>query len=312
MQAVVDELAEFIGRHCPLPAAEPAELTERKLLVESAGDIAAMLHLPERQALFPLQRVTIGQVVQADDRLWEPDKTADILLLGDSFTNIYSLAEMRWGTAAGLAERLSFALRRPVDRLAQNDGGAHAVRQALAQQIARGNDRLAGKRIVIWQFAARELASGDWKRVPLPERVPAGDARHRPADPSTDSRGSAGDTGELLVRGVARAASGAPQPGSVPYRDAITSIQLVEIEPQSGSLDAREIVVYLWGMRDNRWTSAARWKPGQKLTLRLTPWESVEKDYGRINRVDLDDPEFRLIDLPVYWGEEVSAPSHQR
>ena len=29
-------------------------------------------------------------------------------------------------------------------------------------------DRLAGKRLVIWQFAERELAMGDWKPLPLP------------------------------------------------------------------------------------------------------------------------------------------------
>ena len=41
--------------------------------------------------------------------------------------------------------------------------------QYIAQgEIAAGNDRLAGKRVVIWQFAARELAFGDWKISDLP------------------------------------------------------------------------------------------------------------------------------------------------
>jgi hypothetical protein len=37
-------------------------------------------------------------------------------------------------------------------------------------------DRLAGKRLVIYQFATRELAIGDWKVIPLD----GGAAGHRP------------------------------------------------------------------------------------------------------------------------------------
>jgi hypothetical protein len=33
----------------------------------------------------------------------------------------------------------------------------------LAREVATGSDRLAGKRVVIWQFAARELVFGDWR-----------------------------------------------------------------------------------------------------------------------------------------------------
>jgi alginate O-acetyltransferase complex protein AlgJ len=69
---------------------------------------------------------------------------------------------MGWGTSAGLVEQLSYALRRPVDRLAQNDDAAFATRAMLA----RDPGRLEGKRVVIYQFAARELASGDWAILP--------------------------------------------------------------------------------------------------------------------------------------------------
>jgi hypothetical protein len=91
------------------------------------------------------------------------------LLLGDSFTNVFSLEGMGWGAAAGLAPQLALALARPLDVIAQNDSGAFVTRQALARELAAGNDRLAGKRVVIWEFAARELSAGDWKRIELPE-----------------------------------------------------------------------------------------------------------------------------------------------
>jgi alginate O-acetyltransferase complex protein AlgJ len=104
----------------------------------------------------------------ADGEPWRPSRSADVLLLGDSFTNIYSLATMGWGEAAGFAEQLSHALQRPIDRIVQNDQAAHATRAMLARDLSSGDDRLAGKRVVVWQFAARELAAGDWKIIPLP------------------------------------------------------------------------------------------------------------------------------------------------
>ena len=91
----------------------------------------------------------------------------------------------------------------------------------------------------------------------------------------------------------------------MPYRDAITAVHLVEIEPRRGSSPGSEIVVYLWGMRDNQWTDAARYHPGQVLTLDLTPWAQAQKTYGRFTRVELDDPDFVLIDLPTFWAEEI-------
>ena len=84
-------------------------------------------------------------------------------MLGDSFANIYALESMGWGTSAGFAEHLSRALARRIDRLVQNDEGAFAARAMLV----RDPGRLDGKRVVVYQFAARELAFGDWKIMPL-------------------------------------------------------------------------------------------------------------------------------------------------
>ena len=68
-----------------------------------------------------------------------------------------------------MAERLSFQLQRRVDKLALNAGGSHATRQALARELAAGSNRLEGKKVVVYQFAMRELSIGDWKRIGLGE-----------------------------------------------------------------------------------------------------------------------------------------------
>ena len=111
--------------------------------------------------------MTIQRVETAEGRSWKADPRADVLLLGDSFTNIYSQSDLGWGTGAGLAEQLSYYLGHPIDRLALNSGGALNTRQRLAQDLATGNDRLAGKKVVVYQFAVRELAIGDWRVIEL-------------------------------------------------------------------------------------------------------------------------------------------------
>jgi hypothetical protein len=163
MQRVAESLGQFIREHVMLAGADaPAYSVERRE-ARNIGDTAAMLDLPRGQTLYPPERVTLRFVVDAAGEPWRPSRDADVLLLGDSFTNIYSLPTMGWGEAAGLAEQLSFALQRPIDRIVQNDQGAAATREILWREIDGGSDRLAGKRVVVWQFAARELSVGDWR-----------------------------------------------------------------------------------------------------------------------------------------------------
>jgi alginate O-acetyltransferase complex protein AlgJ len=127
-----------------------------------------MLKLPEEQSLFQPQSVLVHQVQNEDGDAWESDPNADVLLLGDSFTNIFSLEGMGWGSSSGLAPHLALSLNRPIDVIAQNDSGAFATRQALSRELQAGQDRLAGKRVVIWEFASRELSVGDWKLLDFP------------------------------------------------------------------------------------------------------------------------------------------------
>lgn len=163
MEQVARELAAFVAPS--LPAAPPPGWKRTETRVERVGDITDMLKLPEGQRLFPTEAVTLHTVQSDDDTPWEPDPKAAVLLLGDSFTNIFSLDYMGWGEAAGLAPQLAFALGRPVDVLAENDAGAHATRKALESELRSGEDRLAGKKVVIWEFASRELSVGDWQRI---------------------------------------------------------------------------------------------------------------------------------------------------
>jgi len=166
MGKVARELAAFVAQVVALPpASSPAKWHSVAQRVERVGDIVDMLKLPDDQTLFRPESWTVYQVQDETGAPWEPDPAGDVLLLGDSFSNVFSMDTMGWGESAGLAPTLALALGRGVDVIAQNDSGAFATRQALARALAVGEDRLAGKRVVIWEFAARELSVGDWKRL---------------------------------------------------------------------------------------------------------------------------------------------------
>jgi alginate O-acetyltransferase complex protein AlgJ len=254
--------------------------------------------------------VTIEPVREPGAASWQPDPEAEVLLLGDSFSNVYSNREAftnrvagreyHWGEGAGLAEQLSFFLRRPVDRIVRNAGGSHTTRRDLARAIARegarGRDRLQHVRVVVYQFAVRELAVGDWQEIELP---PAPVARaEAAAEP-----GPAPASQESVIRGTIAARSTLPEPHSVPYKDCLFAVHLEEVEVRSGGAVADQVIGYLWGMRDNVWTEAAGYRVGQQVTLSVRPWEEdeVQKRFGTYNRKELDDP--ALLLLPAYWGE---------
>ena len=289
MELAATALASLARSTVPLPPAIDrfsAIATE----VTALGDVAGMLKLPPEWRIFPPETVTIRQV-QVGDAVLRPDRKAEVLFLGDSFANIYSLAPMGWGDASGLVEHLALALGLPVDAITRNDAGSFATREMLAKELQRGNDRLAGKKLVIWEFAARELAWGDWKILPmtLGERREAG--MYVPPAGTTK-----------VVRGVVRAVSPAPKPGSVPYKDHIVMVHVEGLESADDpAADGQEAVVFAWSMRDNVQTPPAAWRPGDVVNLRLRRWAAVADEYEAINRSELDD-EAAMLAEPT-WGE---------
>ncbi|MFM1770648.1 MAG: hypothetical protein RJA22_3177 [Verrucomicrobiota bacterium] len=294
MELTARGLAALARQSTSLPPGQPGRFATIARSVTAPGDIALMLRLPDGPAAYPAETVPLRQVVEGD-RYWRPDPKAEVLLLGDSFANIYSLAPMGWGESAGLAEHLSLALGLPVDALCRNDAGSHATREMLARELRRGRDRLAGKKLVIWEFAARELALGDWKLLSLQLGERRETAFYVPP---------AGRTNE--VRAVVRAVSRVPRPGSVPYKDHILTLHLADLESPADPLaSGREAVVFTWSMRDNRPTAAAQLRPGDTVALRLQAWAGVARTLEAINRSELDEDPLLLAD-PA-WAEESAA-----
>jgi hypothetical protein len=266
------------------------QVTEKE--INGVGDIARMLRLPPNQTLYGPEKVTIHEV-SSGNTPWRPSKEAGILLLGDSFSNIFSLEALGWGESAGFAEHLSRALGGiSLDCILRNSDAAFATREMLSRDLARGHDRLAGKKLVIWEFAARELAFGDWKMLDLKLGQPA------PARFFVPKSGE-----QALVTGTVESVSTVPRPGTVPYQDHIIALHLTDLtlEGRSSANEAWESLVYLESMHDNVLTAAARFRPGDRITLRLRPWADVSDRYEKINRSEIDDPSIQLEE--PCWGE---------
>lgn len=283
MELVAENLASFIKSQ---PQAVSAlELTDQT--ISGIGDIARMLKLPAEHNLYRMERVTIHEVTS-----WRPSKDADTLLLGDSFSNIFSLAALGWGEEAGFAEHLSHALGgHPLDCILRNSDAAFATREILSRELARGRDRLAGKKLVIWEFAARELAFGDWKMIDMKLGQPAAAKFFVP---------KAGES--VKASATVEAISAVPRPGSVPYKDHILAIHLTDLRIEGrDESPGLEAIVYAESMRDDVLTPAAHFRPGDSVTLRLRPWSDVSDQYEKINRSEIDDPAIQLEE--PCWGE---------
>ncbi|HVS03004.1 MAG TPA: hypothetical protein VMT16_09560 [Thermoanaerobaculia bacterium] len=299
---VAAELARWLEQRFALPSATAA-WRRAPYRVAGRGDLAQMLELPAWvEGLLPRQQVEVEQVRTSAGAPWRPERGAPVLLLGDSFTNVFSRPDLGWGVGGGLAEQVAYHLRRPVDRIAINAGGAFASREQLARELARDPHRLAGTQVVVLQFAARELSWGDWRLLPLP---PPPQPADRPAATAEAANAAPrAPVGERWLEGTVRALGPMPDPRETPYRDAIVGIHLTAVEPAAGEAGvlSREVLLYAWAMRDRTHTPAAELRPGDRIQVRYVPWAEVAPELESYQRLEVDDSATLLLE--ALWAHD--------
>jgi alginate O-acetyltransferase complex protein AlgJ len=165
LAVVADCLAQHVKRF--LPHFAPQAYTSRLTSVTNYGDLLRILEVQPSSGLFHAQTVEITQLLKGVT-LASGDDSSPVLLLGDSFTNIYHRKEMEWGDGAGLGEQLMLRLGHGVQVIAINGGGATAVRETLKQRPLA----LQQKHVVVWACSARDLydESIAWERVAITKR----------------------------------------------------------------------------------------------------------------------------------------------
>jgi len=290
MALVARAAARVIRRGGALAGARSVRYRVEPVSVENRGDLYDMLDVAAA-AHGPIADTVIEQVyVQGTGEPCRPDPRSPVLLLGDSLTNVFSDRRLHWGESAGLAEHLALYLRAAIDVIALNDGGVNRVRERLARSPAM----LKGKRLVIWQFAARDLTAkaGQWKRVAV-----TGEASPRSqAEPSAPAPPRAPEQAPLAVVGKILIASRVPEPGTAPYTECLTYVKYRVVSVERGDYEHPELVAVYWGMRDNKLTPAARYEIGDRHRLDLEPF-SRHPELARVMQAD-DTNDYELT---PYW-----------
>jgi alginate O-acetyltransferase complex protein AlgJ len=243
--------------------------------VSRVGDLVDMLGLPADQSLFPPQEVHIRRTL--DPKTGVPPvapTSADVVLLGDSFSNIYTAKEMGWGDGAGFGPTLSRYLQRPVDAIVINGKGASGTRA----ELARRPEGLSGKRVIIWEFAVRELVDASWDIIPMG----AAPAASTPTTPTARPV----STSPLIIEGTIEVTSKVPEPNAAPYPDCLTYLMVHVDKVVEGQYDQDRVLAVFWAMKKNVWLNPAHYKRGQRLWMKLIPIAQADETVKSGQRAD--------------------------
>ena len=291
MENTARQLAGTVAGQCTTAGMQA--YTAEAQTVTNRGDIYTMLDLSERHPWGEPQSITIHRVTNEYGEMFQPSRQAEVLVMGDSFANIFSLEGMGWGDSAGLTEQLACFLQAPVDAIRRNDAGSIATRRMLQTELKRGRDRLEGKRVVVWEFAERELAFGNWEKLDMTPGVPA-----------VQTFITLGSGQTMHVQATIADRSASPAPDRVTYPDHVIALHLTNLTDDTGKPIEGEAVVYAIGMKDRKLTPTAYLRAGDRISLTLQCWQDREAEYGALNRNEPEDIELQLQE-PL-WGENIT------
>ncbi|MFP6617146.1 MAG: hypothetical protein VCB26_12145, partial [Candidatus Hydrogenedentota bacterium] len=304
MGVATDEITDYVRTNELLTIDDSIEFrVKEQMEFRGSGDLERMLGqrgdeyfflvLRMEQRTLTARKATPRKLFYPSGVTWSVDGSAEVLVLGDSFSRVFSEPSLGWGQGMGLFEQLSFELETPVDGISINDQGAYATRQALSQDVLSGNDRLEGKKLVIWEFAMRELSFGDWRTG----------YEYEPRSLYTENTGISGGR-TVRATGIIQEITRPLDPEKTPYPNGLVSIHLTEVASTDSSISLpEEVVVFAWGMRDHKHTAAAKYPRGQELSLDLRLWFEARDTLGDFSRRDFDD--LSLLRLTPFFGESI-------
>jgi acetyltransferase AlgX (SGNH hydrolase-like protein) len=138
---------------------------ERELTI--TGDLARSRN-PDKPAAEKLPARHVGL---KEGKLLQPvatDPASPVLLLGDSHCLVFHTGGDMHARGVGLADQLAAELGFAVDEMGVRGSGATAARIDLYRKAKREPDYIAGKKLIVWCFSAREFTEADgWRKVPV-------------------------------------------------------------------------------------------------------------------------------------------------
>ena len=262
--------------------------------VSNKGDLARMMDLPSNSPHFAKEDVKLLEVREDSGNRWIPKKDSSVLLLGDSFSNIYSLLGMGWGEDAGFSEHLGAALGMRIDTILRNSDGASATRAILSRELSRGKDRLQGKQVVVWEFAASQLTEGEWH--PYPCDTIAQNATEASYLEIKDQQ-------PMRITGTIAEMGDIPHPQSTVYADFVGYMIMEDLIADRGdSVVGKKALAYGLVMKNKVPTGLADLRPGQTISFTLHAWTYAENEFGRLQR---SEPDGEAALQPMNWITEI-------
>lgn len=245
-------------------------------------DAAGLGFLPEQQEVVAVVDPETGKPVAGDER-------ASVVVLGDSFANIYhapgiGFGAVEWDEVAagmepliggGVAQHLAARLSQKIDFVAVNGGGATEARQKFARE--REDDLVRAKQLVIWLLAERDLflsATPAGSEV-LFRPVVWNPHRSKPIEAVATRKAGDPGSGENIVLEVSLTErSGVNDPEATPYKDSLFTAIFSVDSVVAGSFEEKEVLVVLWGFRNRKYLPSSKIEVGKRYRLTLEPWDA--------------------------------------
>ncbi len=284
MSEAAEQVAAYVKKNYPKHFSVNNERVIRAVDGEfrsSTGDLVKLLDLKTPSALFGDEEQFVKMISQDTE-----NKHSPIVLLGDSFVNVYddpslgfeNLKKPEERIHAGFAQHLSLQLQQPLDLIAMNGKGSTGVRQELAK---RPDSDIRSKKLVIWVIAARDLLLS--KSAAREANIEWGNVTFNVKQNSDAPVVEINQT--LVIEGKLTEKSKNQELNGTPYRDALhTAVYDVE-KVTSGALDAKQVLAVQWTFKDKQMQPSANAAVGQRYRLTLVPWET-KKDMQTINLQD--------------------------
>ncbi len=225
----------------------------------------------------------------------EAGLNAEMIWLGDSFTNMFHDSSLGFGTGAGITDWLAAHLGAGFPVIAKNGGGASEVRRELARRAAS----LPKPKIVVWALAERDLFLGERLSRELKVKW---DFVALPADWDLNQITPAETTNAIISARVV-SVSALPDPGSVPYADCLMVVVYELQTAFNGLAPGARLHVVHWGFRGRKPDPAAGLRPGDVVRLQL---EAFTEQTAQIQSTQLADDTGELEDQ--FWAVSWTSP----
>ncbi len=160
-----ERIARAVERQSLLPDEKQREVSTENRRVEIAGDLWQAL-AGSKPPAETVELRFVGSPTTATP--FEPDRSSPVVLLGDSHNLVFHSGGDMHAKGAGLPDQLASQWGFPVDLVAVRGSGATPARINLLRQARANPKYLAGKKLLVWCFAAREFTeAAGWQKVPV-------------------------------------------------------------------------------------------------------------------------------------------------